>query len=41
MLALALILHRYDLEPVPGYELEVAEEFTLKPAALRLGLHRR
>ncbi|MFC9786874.1 cytochrome P450 [Rhodococcus sp. NPDC127528] len=40
VLALALVLHRYDLEPVPGYELEVAEEFTLKPAGLRLGLRR-
>lgn len=40
-LALALILHRYDLEPEPGYELEVAEEFTLKPVGLRLGLRRR
>lgn len=41
VLALALILHRYDLEPDPGYELEVAEEFTLKPVNLRLGLRRR
>ncbi|MGW0177361.1 cytochrome P450 [Rhodococcus sp. NPDC003322] len=41
VLALALILHRYDLEPDPGYTLEVAEEFTLKPANLRLGLRRR
>ncbi|TQF65748.1 cytochrome P450 [Rhodococcus spelaei] len=41
VLALALILHRYDLEPDPDYRLEVAEEFTLKPANLRLGLRRR
>ncbi|WP_051637420.1 cytochrome P450 [Rhodococcus sp. UNC363MFTsu5.1] len=40
-LALALILHRYELDPVPGYQLEVAEEFTLKPVGLRLGLRRR
>nr|WP_072846132.1 cytochrome P450 [Rhodococcus tukisamuensis] len=40
VLALALILHRYDLEPEPGYQLEVAEEFTLKPVGLRLGLRR-
>lgn len=41
VLALALILHRYDLVPEPGYTLEVAEELTLKPANLRLGLVRR
>ncbi|MFD4181363.1 cytochrome P450 [Rhodococcus sp. NPDC058514] len=41
VLALALILHRYDLDPEPGYRLEVAEEFTLKPVGLRLGLRRR
>ncbi|MFE3291766.1 cytochrome P450 [Rhodococcus sp. NPDC059234] len=41
VLVLALILHRYELEPEPGYELEVAEGFTLKPAGLRLGLRRR
>lgn len=41
VLALALILHRYDLEPDPAYRLEVAEEFTLKPVNLRLGLRRR
>ncbi|MFE3289454.1 cytochrome P450 [Rhodococcus sp. NPDC059234] len=41
VLALALILRRYDLVPEPGYQLEVAEEFTLKPANLRLGLVRR
>ncbi|MFF0817537.1 cytochrome P450 [Rhodococcus sp. NPDC003318] len=41
VLALALILHRFDLEPVSGDRLEVAEEFTLKPVNLRLRLHRR
>lgn len=41
VLTLALILHRYDLVPEPGYELQVVEEFTLKPAGLRLGLRRR
>lgn len=41
VLTLALILHRYDLVPDPGYELRVVEEFTLKPAGLRLGLRRR
>ncbi|MFD4292914.1 cytochrome P450 [Rhodococcus sp. NPDC058532] len=41
VLTLAMILHRFGLEPDPGYRLQVAEEFTLKPANLRLGLRRR
>ncbi len=32
VLALGLVLQRYDLEADPGYRLEVAESLTLKPA---------
>lgn len=39
--ALALILHQYDLEPDPVYHLDVRETLTLKPAGLRLRMHRR
>ena len=41
VLALAAILHRYDLEPKPGYHLKVAETPTLKPAGIQLRLHPR
>ena len=41
MLSLAAILHQFDLEPEPGYELKVSETLTLKPDELRLRLHRR
>lgn len=41
VLALAAILHQYELEPQPGYRLEIAETLTLKPAGLQLRLHPR
>lgn len=41
LLTLAAILHHFDLEPHPEYELSVAEPLTLKPAGLQLRLHRR
>lgn len=41
VMALALLVHRYDFEPDPGYELRVAESLTLKPAGFRLGLRPR
>ncbi|MFI6433175.1 cytochrome P450 [Rhodococcus oryzae] len=41
VMALALLLHRYDLEPEPDYELDVTELLTLKPEGFRLRLHRR
>ncbi|WP_084513102.1 cytochrome P450 [Nocardia mikamii] len=41
MVALAAILHRFDLEPEPGYRLDVRETLTLKPAGLRLRPHPR
>ncbi|SEL57214.1 cytochrome P450 [Rhodococcus maanshanensis] len=41
VLALALLVHRYDLEPEPGYELRVKEQLTLKPEGLRLRVRRR
>ncbi|MBY0440947.1 MAG: cytochrome P450 [Mycobacteriaceae bacterium] len=41
LLTLAAVLHHFDLEPRPGYELSVSEPMTLKPAGLLLRLHRR
>ena len=41
ILTLAAVLHQFDLEPEPGYQLKVSETLTLKPDALRLRLHRR
>ncbi|WP_082129351.1 cytochrome P450 [Mycobacterium haemophilum] len=41
VLALAMIVHQFTVEPHPGYQLEVAETMTLKPKNLRLRLHRR
>lgn len=41
VLALALIVHRYDLTPEPAYRLRIAESLTLKPSGFRLRLHRR
>lgn len=41
MVALAGILHQFDLEPDPAYQLDVRETLTLKPAGLRLRPHRR
>ena len=41
MLTLAAVLHQFDLETDPGYQLEVSEMMTLKPDGLRLKMHRR
>ena len=41
VLTLAAILHQYNLEPKPGYQLKVAETPTLKPADLQLRVHAR
>ena len=41
VLVLAMVLHRYDLTPEPGYTLRVQELLTLKPEGFRLGLTRR
>ncbi len=41
MLTLAAVLHHFDLEPEPGYELTVTEALTLKPDGLRVRLHPR
>jgi cytochrome P450 len=41
VLTLAAVLHQYDLEPKPGYQLKVAETPTLKPADFQLRLHPR
>lgn len=38
---LAALLHQFDLESDPGYDLDVRETLTLKPAGLRLRAHRR
>lgn len=42
LLALALLIHRYDFVPEPGYELRVREQLTLKPEGFRMRItHRR
>ncbi|WP_431971010.1 cytochrome P450 [Nocardia sp. bgisy134] len=41
LLALAHILHTFTIEPEPGYELDVAEQISLKPRGLRLRFHHR
>lgn len=41
VLALAQILTRFDIAPVPGYKLSVAELLTLRPEHLRLELRPR
>nr|QTK22475.1 cytochrome P450 [Rhodococcus sp. B2] len=41
VLALAEILTRFEVEPVPGYELSVAELLTIRPERLQLALHVR
>lgn len=41
LLALAHIVHAFDIEPEPGYRLTVREQLTLKPKGLRLKLHPR
>ncbi|MFG1769034.1 cytochrome P450 [Nocardia salmonicida] len=38
---LAVLLHQFDLESDPGYDLDVRETLTLKPAGLRLRVHSR
>jgi cytochrome P450 len=41
VLALGLVLHRYEFIPDPAYELRIAESLTLKTDGFRLGLRRR
>ncbi|MDM2164748.1 cytochrome P450 [Mycobacteroides abscessus] len=41
VIALAAILHQFELEPRPGYELKVSETLTLKPSGLQLRLRNR
>ena len=41
VLALARLVHRYDLTPDPGYDLQIAERLTLMPRDFRLGITRR
>lgn len=41
LIALGAILHQFDLEPRPGYKLQVAETLTLKPSELQLRLTKR
>jgi unspecific monooxygenase len=41
VLALGLLLHRYDLRPRHGYRLRIAESLTLKPQGFELLPHRR
>jgi cytochrome P450 len=38
ILVLARVLHRYELEPDPAYELQITERLTLMPTGFRLGL---
>ena len=41
VLALALVLHRYDLTAENDYQLKISESITLKPSGFRLGLNKR
>jgi cytochrome P450 len=41
VLALGLVLHRYEFVPEPDYELRIAESLTLKTDGFRLGLRPR
>ncbi|MEN3225114.1 MULTISPECIES: cytochrome P450 [Mycobacteriaceae] len=41
MLTLAAILHQFELEPEPGYELTASETITIKPEGLRLKVNAR
>lgn len=41
VLALALVLHRYELVPDPAYTLRIVESLTLKPDGFALRLRRR
>lgn len=36
VLTLAAVVHQFEIEPQPGYQLKVSETLTLKPAGLRL-----
>jgi cytochrome P450 len=40
-LALAAIVHQFDLEPDPGYRLQINETLTFKPKGLRLRMRAR
>lgn len=40
-LTLAVVLHQFDLEPEPGYEIQATEALTIKPEGLRLRLRPR
>ncbi|NNH70174.1 cytochrome P450 [Nocardia uniformis] len=41
MVTLAVILHQFDLEPDPDYQLDVVETVSVKPVGLRLRFRRR
>lgn len=41
LLTLAHILHTFTFEPEPGYQLDIAEQITLKPRGFRIRLQRR
>lgn len=41
VMALALIVHRYDLEPESGYEMKVVEQLSMRPDALTMKVRRR
>ena len=41
VLVLARVLHRFEIEADPGYELEITERLTLMPRHLRLSLRPR
>ena len=41
VLTLAAILHQFDIEPEPGYQLRITETITYKPAGLKLRLRPR
>ncbi|MDF0528642.1 cytochrome P450 [Tsukamurella sp. 8F] len=41
VLALAHIVHRFDLQPEPGYELDITTRMSLAPRRLRIGMDPR
>ncbi|ORV66893.1 cytochrome P450 [Mycobacterium gastri] len=41
LVTLAVILHQYDLQPKPGYQLQVRDAIAQRPEGLQLRLHRR
>ncbi|HEY3710964.1 MAG TPA: cytochrome P450 [Amycolatopsis sp.] len=41
VLALGMVLQRYDFTPDPAYQLKIAESLTLKPEGFRLGIRPR